>query len=39
MKKGLVFALALILVTALVPCLSAADAKITVWCWDPEFQR
>ncbi len=38
MKKGLVFALALILVTTLVPCLSAADAKtLTVWCWDPNF--
>ena len=36
MKKGLVFALALILVTALVPCLSA-QKKVTVWCWDPNF--
>jgi lactose/L-arabinose transport system substrate-binding protein len=38
MKKGLVFALALILFAALVPGLSAADAKkVTVWCWDPNF--
>jgi lactose/L-arabinose transport system substrate-binding protein len=38
MKKGLVFALALIMVAALVPGLSAADAKtVTVWCWDPNF--
>jgi lactose/L-arabinose transport system substrate-binding protein len=36
MKKGLVFALALLLVLALVPSVSA-QKKVTVWCWDPNF--
>ena len=38
MKKGLVLALALVLVATLAPGLFAADAKtLTVWCWDPNF--
>jgi lactose/L-arabinose transport system substrate-binding protein len=36
MKKGLVFALALLMALALVPALTA-QKKVTVWCWDPNF--
>jgi lactose/L-arabinose transport system substrate-binding protein len=36
MKKGLTLALALLLVLALVPALTA-QKKVTVWCWDPNF--
>ena len=36
MKKGLVTALALVLFLALVPGVFAQQ-KITVWCWDPNF--
>jgi lactose/L-arabinose transport system substrate-binding protein len=36
MKKALVFALALLLALALVPGLTA-QKKLTVWCWDPNF--
>jgi len=35
-KKGLVTALALVLFLALVPVVFAQQ-KITVWCWDPNF--
>jgi lactose/L-arabinose transport system substrate-binding protein len=37
MKKGLAIVFALIFVLALVPGLAAADKKVTVWCWDPNF--
>ena len=36
MKKGLVTALALVLFLALVPGVFAQQ-KVTVWCWDPNF--
>ena len=36
MKKGLVTALSLVLFLALVPVVFAQQ-KITVWCWDPNF--
>ena len=36
MKKVLVFALALSMALALVPGLTA-QKKLTVWCWDPNF--
>jgi len=36
MKKGLVIALALLLALALVPGLTA-QKKVSVWCWDPNF--
>jgi len=36
MKKGLTLALVLVLAAALVPALSA-QKKLTVWCWDPNF--
>lgn len=36
MKRGLAIAFALLLVLALVPGL-AAQKKVTVWCWDPNF--
>ncbi len=36
MKKGLVIALTLVLFLALVPGVFAQQ-KITVWCWDPNF--
>lgn len=36
MRKGMNLALALVLLAALVPGLAAAD-KVTVWCWDPNF--
>jgi lactose/L-arabinose transport system substrate-binding protein len=35
-KKGLIIALALVLFLALVPGVFAQQ-KITVWCWDPNF--
>jgi len=35
-KKGLVAALTLVLFLALVPAVFAQQ-KITVWCWDPNF--
>jgi lactose/L-arabinose transport system substrate-binding protein len=37
MKRLLVIAFALLFVLALVPGLMAADKKVTVWCWDPNF--
>jgi len=37
MRKGFALALAIVLIAALVPALSAADSKVTVWCWDPTF--
>jgi lactose/L-arabinose transport system substrate-binding protein len=37
MKKGLTLALALVFIAALVPSLAADGKKLTVWCWDPNF--
>jgi len=38
MKRALVFALALVFIVAIVPGMAFADGKkITVWCWDPNF--
>jgi lactose/L-arabinose transport system substrate-binding protein len=37
MKKALVIALALLFIAALVPGVMAADKKVSVWCWDPNF--
>jgi lactose/L-arabinose transport system substrate-binding protein len=42
MKKGLRLALAVMLIAALVcvgvtSCAKAKPAKVTVWCWDPNF--
>jgi lactose/L-arabinose transport system substrate-binding protein len=37
MKKGMATALALIFAAALVSGLSADAKKISVWCWDPNF--
>lgn len=36
MKKGLVLVLAIVMAAALVPAISA-QKKLTVWCWDPNF--
>jgi lactose/L-arabinose transport system substrate-binding protein len=37
MKRFMVLTIALLAICILVPAVAAAPQKVTVWCWDPNF--